>query len=280
MQHPARRLFHSLIRRPDQHVPLAEAAITIAWEDQGGADPRPLLAQLDQLADAARPGVAAAAGPAEQAAALNHVLFGQAGFYGDPRYSEQPDPANSYLDRALERRRGLPIILAIIYLEVGWRLGLPLDGLALPGHFIVRWAAPERDLYIDPFSGGTLWSKADCERQIASFYGRATPELLAMLMRPAGRGAILARVLRNLKQTYLAHGDNTRALAAVERLLLLDASDAGELRDRGLLRFRLGRIYPALADLEEYARRSPAAEDLAQIRGFARELVAKVIKAN
>lgn len=280
MQHPARRLFRSLIRRPDQQVPLAEAALAIAWEDQGGRDPRPRLAQLDQLAAAAHPAVSAAPSAPARVAALNQALFGQAGFHGDPRYTEQPDPANSYLDRVLERRRGLPILLAIVYLEVGWRLGLPLDGLALPGHFIVRWAAPERDLYIDPFSGGSLWSQADCERQIASFYGRLTPELAGVLMRPAGRGAILARVLRNLKQTHLSRGDTAHALAAVERLLLLDQSDAGELRDRGLLRLRLGRTYQALADLEEYARRSPAAPDLAQIRGFARELVEKVLKAN
>lgn len=280
MQHPARRLFRSLIRRPDQQVPLAEAAVTIAWEDQGGADPRPRLAQLDQLARAAHPAVAAAADPPAKIAALNRVLFLQAGFHGDPHYSAHPEPANSYLDRVLERRSGLPILLAIVYLEVGWRLGLPLDGLALPGHFIVRWPHPDGDLFIDPFSRGALWSQADCDRQIASFYGRLSPELTDMIMRPAGRGAILARLLRNLKQTHLARGDLARALAAVERLFLLDQSDSGELRDRGLLRFRLGRTYQALADLEEYARRSPAADDLSQIRGFARELIEKVIRAN
>lgn len=280
MDHPARRLFHGLIRRPDQQVPLAEAALAIAWEDQGGPDPRPALAALDRLAGEARPGVVAATTPYEGAAALNHCLFRLNGFRGDPRYTERPDPANSYLDRVLERRSGLPIMLAIVYLEVAWRLGLPLSGVALPGHFIVRWAAAEGDIYIDPFSGGAIWSSDDCERQIAAFYGPVSPELIRAIMRPPGRGAILARVLRNLKHTHVARQDVRRALAAVERLLLLDQSDPGELRDRGMLRLRLGRTYPALVDLEEYVRRSPAARDLEEVRALAHDLVEKVIRAN
>jgi len=280
MQHQARRLFHGLIRRPDQQVPLAEGALLIAWEDQGGPDPRPALAQLDILAGAARPAVIAAASPAEQIAAINRALFAEAGFRGDPHYSEQPDPANSYLDRVLERRTGLPILLSVVYLEVAWRLGLPLEGVALPGHFLVRWPLDAGELYVDPFGGGALWSRADCERQVATFYGAVGPELMSAILRPPGRGAILARVLRNLKQTHLARGDTALALAAVERLLLLDQSDAGELRDRGLLRFRLGRAYQALADLEAYVRRTPAANDLDQIRAFARDFVEKIVRAN
>ena len=276
----ARRLFAELIRRPDSQLPLAEAALAIAWEDQGGPDPRAALAQLDSLAAAASPTVRAATSPQARVAALNAMLFEQLGFHGDPRCYQQPDPANSYLDRAIERRTGLPILLSLICLEVGWRLGLPLLGLALPGHFLVRLADKGGELYIDPFGGGVLWSLADCERQIASFYGELNPELTAMLMAPPTRAAILTRILRNLKQTHLARDDAPRALAAVERLMLLDLSDPGELRDRGLLRLRLGRIHAAVEDLERYARENPAASDLLEIRGIVHDLMARLARRN
>ncbi|NTU80655.1 MAG: tetratricopeptide repeat protein [Chloroflexales bacterium] len=282
MQHssPARQRFASLIRRPDPQVPLAEAALAIAWEDQGGPDPHGCVAHLDAIAAAATQRVAAADDSGLRVLALNSYLFGELGFYGDPGYQRNPDPANSYLDRVLERRTGLPIMLSLIYLEVGWRLGMPVYGLALPGHFLVRLCDPEGDHVIDPFSGGATWSMADCERQIASYYGEAGPELTAMLIAAPGRGAILARILRNLKQTHMARGDTTRALAAVERLLLLDTSDPGELRDRGLLRLRAGRLNAALEDLERYARQNPAATDLAEIKSIARGMVERVAQQN
>lgn len=276
----ARRVFTELIRRPDPQVPLAEAALVVAWEDQDGPDPRASLAQLDALAAVARPGVERATDARGRAAALGAALGGELGFRGDPSCYQRPDPANSYLDRVLERRCGLPILLSLVYLEVGWRLDLPVHGLALPGHFLVRLVDDGGDLYLDPFDGGALWALADCERQIASFYGELSPELTAMIMAPPARGAILARILRNLKQTYLARDDVPLALAAVERLMLLDASDPGELRDRGLLRLRAGRAHAALEDLERYARENPAAGDLVEIKGFIREVIGRIAPRN
>jgi regulator of sirC expression with transglutaminase-like and TPR domain len=276
----ARRVFTELIRRPDPQVPLAEAALAVAWEDQAEADPRGCLARLDAFAALARPAVAAAADGPARAAALSVALGGTLGFRGDPRCYQDPDPANSYLDRVLERRSGLPILLSLVYLEVGWRLGLPMHGVALPGHFLVRLADEAGDLFIDPFSGGERWTLGDCERQIASYYGELGAEMTAMIMAPPARGAILARILRNLKQTYMAREDALRALAAVERLMLLDATDPGELRDRGLLRLRAGRAHAAIEDLERYARENPAATDLAEIKGFLRELIGRIAPRN
>lgn len=274
----ARQHFLQLIRQPDRQIPLAEAALAIAWEDQGGATPLAALDELEQLALRLR--VRLPADAEGQISAMRSALFDEGGLYGDPSCYERQEPANSYLDQVLRRRTGLPIMLSLIYLELGWQLGLPVSGLALPGHFLVRWADPDGDRYIDPFRGGALWSRADCERQIATFYGRTTPELIDWLMQPPSRSAILARILRNLKQTHLALGNVRLALAAVERLLLIDGGDAGELRDRGLLRFRAGFTYPALEDLERYARRSPAATDLGQIRAFAHDLIGKLAPRN
>lgn len=276
----ARRRFRELIRRPDPELPLAEAALAIAWEDLGGPEPREVLRELDAYVAMARPLVAAAEDAKGCAEALREVLGVQLRFHGDPTCYQQPDPANSYLNQVLERRQGLPILLALIYLEVGWRLGLPLHGLALPGHFMVRLADANGDLYIDPFGGGGLWSLRDCERQIASFYGETSPELTAMMMLSPAKSAILARILRNLKQTYLARDEAQLAIAAVDRLILLDIGDPGELRDRGLLRLRLGQAHLALEDLERYARENPAARDLGEIKGLLRELMLRLAARN
>jgi regulator of sirC expression with transglutaminase-like and TPR domain len=276
----ARSAFLELIRRADPLVPLGAAAMVIAWEDQGGPDPRPELAALDAIAATARERLLGAADRTALATTLGAVLGDELDFRGDPSCYQHPDPAHSHLNLVLRRRRGLPIMLSLIYLEVGWRLGLPIHGLALPGHFLVRLEASAGDLYIDPFNGGKLWSRDDCERQIASFYGEVSAELTAVIMEPPARGAILARILRNLKQTYLSRNELWRALAAVERLLLLDRSDPGELRDRGLLRLRVGQAHAAIEDLERYAREHPAAADLAEIKGFVRELVARVAPRN
>jgi regulator of sirC expression with transglutaminase-like and TPR domain len=276
---PARQRFASLIRRPDPTVPLAEAALAVAWEDQGGAAPWAYLGRLDAMARAVAPRVLGAEG-VERGRALAAYLFGDLGFHGDPAGYRTPDPSNNYLDRVIERRTGLPIMLSLIFLEVGWRLGLPVQGVALPGHFIVRVSDVAGDLLLDPFGGGTAWSLADCERQIASYYGQTGPELSAMMMAPPGRGSILARILRNLKQTHLTRGDTPRALASVERLMMLDASDPGELRDRGLLRLRAGSLQAALEDLERYARQNPAASDLQTIKAIATGIVEKLAPKN
>ncbi len=276
---PARRRFNSLVSRPDPLVPLAETALTLAWEDQGGPSPQAGLALLDSFTAEARLRLAHLFDPLERVAALSAYLFDEQGFYGDLHCYSQHDPADSYLDRVLERRTGLPIMLALIYLELGWRLGLPVHGVGLPGHFIVRVAHPRGDQFLDPFAGGAGWSQSDCHNQIAQFYGTANPELVRLIMAPPTRSAIIARILRNLKQTYLARNDDAHALAAVERLLLLDHTPS-ELRDRGMLRLRVGQTYAALADLERYVRENPAADDLTHIEQIARALLDRLAPQN
>lgn len=267
---PARRRFRRLIRRPDPQINLAEAALCIAWEDQGMAEPFDALSQLDAIAAATRPGVIGRRNPHVQIAALNEFIFGELGFKGNTwRYN---DPRNSFIDCVLATRQGLPITLSVIYLEVGWRLGLPVVGVALPGHFLARYVTPHMEIFIDPFNGGRLWSRADCERQIVSFYGRASPSLFQEVMEPPSRRSILARMLRNLKNTYVETEQLEAALAAIDRILMLDSADSQELRDRGLLRARLGQVSAALEDLERYARMAPQAPDLSQIRQQAQAL--------
>jgi regulator of sirC expression with transglutaminase-like and TPR domain len=275
----ARRRFQRVIRRPEEQLDLAEAALCIAWEDQGAGDPQACLRELDAIAAAARPRISGLTRPPNIVGALNGYLFDILGFRGNTwSYS---DPANSFLDRVLETRAGLPIALSVLYMEIGRRLGLPIVGLALPGHFLARYLAPDiGDVFIDSFNRGRLWSRVECERQVAGFYGSAAPALMDQFMAPPSKRAILARMLRNLKNTYVEGEDFARALAAADRIMLLEPDNAQEVRDRGLLRSRLGQLHGALEDLDRYARMAPRAADLPQLRDRAREMAARMAKGN
>ncbi len=276
--HPARTRFRALIRQPDSRLNLAEAALCIAWEDQRDGRPEESLHELDALAKQARLRLAGLAHPREIVVALNSYLFGEREFQGNTR--QYNDPANSFLDRVLETHTGLPITLSVVYLEVGWRLGLAVAGVALPGHFVVRFGAGADAIFIDPFNRGQLWSQEQCETQIATFYGHVTQEMIAQIMEPPSRRAILARILRNLKNIYAEREDVPAVLAATERVFLLEPDNPQELRDCGLLRARLGQLHRALEDLDRYARMAPHAPDLPRITQQARALAARAAEGN
>jgi regulator of sirC expression with transglutaminase-like and TPR domain len=276
--HPARTRFRALIHQPEAQLNLAEAALCIAWEDQRDGQPAESLRELDALAEQARLRLAGLTQPREIVVAFNSYLFGEREFQGNTwQYN---DPANSFLDRVLETHAGLPITLSVVYLEVGWRLGLPVAGVALPGHFLARFGAGTDAIFIDPFNRGRLWSRAECEAQITTFYGSITRELIAQIMEPPSRRAILARILRNLKNIYADREDVPAVLAATERIFLLEPDNPQELRDCGLLRARLGQLHRALEDLDRYARMAPQAPDLPRIQQQARALAARAAEGN
>jgi regulator of sirC expression with transglutaminase-like and TPR domain len=274
----ARERFRALVRKPEASLPLVEAALCIAWEDQVDALAITAMQTLQALVDDVRGRLADLPDGQAIVAALNHYLFEELGFRGNQ--DDYHNPANSYLDQVLERRTGLPITLAVIYIEFGRLLGLPIHGVALPGHFIVRYAAPEGDLFIDPFHGGRLWSYGECVQQIEAVYNEAPPELIETFLAPPTKRAILGRMLRNLKHSYLQRGEFSLALAAVERIILLDHSDPEDIRDRGLLRLRLGQTHAALEDLDRYARLAPNAADMFQLGELAASLARGVIRQN
>lgn len=278
MTSPARRRFRAIARLPDDQINLAEAALCIAWEDQGDGNPLASLRIIDAMAAAVRERITGRQGGRAIVAALNTYLFEELEFRGN--YWNYNDPANSFLDQVIARRVGLPILLSVLYLEIGWRLRLPVVGLALPGHFLVRYIdSQEGDLYIDPFNRGRLWSYAECQRQIVAFASTANPALIRQIMAPPSPRSILIRILRNLKSAYIQREQFERALATVERILIL-AFDAGELRDRGLLRARIGQWSGALADLERYAHLAPQASDLEAIRHQAQALADALAQYN
>jgi regulator of sirC expression with transglutaminase-like and TPR domain len=276
--HPARARLRALIRQPDRLLNLAEAALCIAWEDQNSGRPSESLRELDALAERVRPRLADLAQPSQIVSILNSYLFGECGFRGNTwQYN---DPANSFLDRVLATRAGLPITLSVVYMEIGWRLSLPIEGVALPGHFLVRFGLGAGALFIDPFNRGRLWSHEECETQIATFYGRVNARLVEQVLAPPERRAIVARILRNLKNLYVEAEQLPAALAATERILLLEPNNPQELRDRGLLRAQLGQVYAAVQDLDRYARMAPHAADLPRIKQQAQALAARAAEGN
>ncbi len=280
-QSSARLRFRALARQPESQFALAEAALCIAWEDHGQNNLESALRQLDDMAATVGARIDTSTAPGEIIDALNHYLFRELGFRGNTWDYDHTD--NSYLDRVLETRVGLPIALSTIYMEIGWRLGLPLAGVALPGHFLTRYRIVQdgqEELYIDPFHQGRLWSRDECEQQIRRIYGSVTAPLIETIMRPPSRQAILLRMLRNLKHTYLANQQFEPALAAVERILLLVPNEAEEVRDGALLYANLGYIQRALENLERYAALAPAAADLAEIQRYAVTLTEQLARRN
>lgn len=257
-QEDPRNQFAALVAAPDDEIELARAALLIAQEEYAYLEPERYLVRLDDLAAGARERLAGQDEPYALVNRLSEYLFDEEGLQGNQ--ADYYDPANSFLNEVLERRLGIPITLSVIYLEVGWRLGLPLRGVGLPGHFVVKYQAPEEEIVVDPFNRGIILSEAECRRLVAEATGGSISFQRGQLAAVSKR-QILARMLANLKLIYLNRRRYERALATVEYLLLVTAKPATELRDRGLIYLALGHLTPALADLEAYLMMAPNAAD-------------------
>jgi regulator of sirC expression with transglutaminase-like and TPR domain len=260
-----RRRLVDLAHRRHGETDLAEAALLIAAEAYPGLDIRRHLDRLDALAAEARASQSAAGSdPASQARWLTRFLYREQGFRGNAEHYY--DPRNSYLNEVLERRTGIPITLAVVYIEVARRLGIPARGVGFPGHFLVKHpGAPEA--IVDPFSGALLTAR-ECEQRLETALGsgqRLTAEHLA----PATPLDILVRVLRNLKRIHVEAEAWLDALAASERILLLLPDQPEELRERGLLLERLDCFDEAAADLERTLELAPEQPDAEALRAHA-----------
>jgi regulator of sirC expression with transglutaminase-like and TPR domain len=266
----ARRALGALVSGDENDIDLPRAALLVAGEEYPDLDPEPYLARLDGLGAQLRERVAGETSPERQVAELNALLFGEEGFRGNT--AAYYDPRNSYLNEVLDRRLGIPITLALVYVAVGRRAGLPLSGVGLPAHFVVAYEGPTR-LLVDAFNCGRVLSLSDCQELLRQAYGGSLTLEPAHLESTSARH-ILARLITNLKLAYQRSGDLVRALRASEQLSLV-LPTSGELRERGLLRYRLADFAGAVADLDMYLEFEPAAPDAEAIRrhlGLIREL--------
>jgi regulator of sirC expression with transglutaminase-like and TPR domain len=266
----ARARFARLVAAPDDAVDLARGALLIAAEEYPQLAAEPYLQRLDVFAERVHDRLSEESAPLVVLQELSRVLFEEEGFRGNA--GAYYEARNSFLNDVLDRRLGIPITLSVVYLEVGWRLGLPLEGVNFPGHFLVRYSGEALRLLVDPFNMGLIRFEADAQELLDRVYGGTVP-LQPGYLRPASRRDILARILSNLKGIYFNQHDDVRALAAIDRALLLRPDDAEEVRDRGLVLARLGRPDEAAPELERYLQLQPEAGDGPRIRLLLQELV-------
>jgi regulator of sirC expression with transglutaminase-like and TPR domain len=262
-QTPTRRQFGRLLARGDEAVDLARAALLIACEEYPGLDLAGYLARLEAMGSELRDRLNDEPRPERAVMALNRYLFHEQGFRGDT--ASYYDPRNSYLNDVLDRRMGIPITLSTVYMEVARRAGLTVEGVGLPGHFIVRVPMGERGLLVDPFHRGALLSEEDCQQRLDRiFAGKVKIE--ARMLAACSHRSMLERMLRNLKAIYVKEQDYARALRAAELLLQVSPDSADDLRDRGILYAALDCYAFAARDLEGYLSLVPNAVEAKELR--------------
>ena len=241
---------------------LAPAALAIARVEYPTLDVEGYLDAIDRMGDVAAARVARSGARGHDAIrVLNEYLYDEQRFTGNRERYE--DPRNSFLNEVIERRTGIPISLAVVYLEVARRAGVHVDGINFPGHFLLR-AAEERPrrhfsgevLIVDPFHGGALLSEIDCRELLRRHVGEDAA-FDQDLLEPATRHQIVVRMLVNLKRLYVRMRSFPQARFVADLLLTVDPSAVSELRDRGLLAYHLQDFSAALRDLETYLRLLP-----------------------
>jgi regulator of sirC expression with transglutaminase-like and TPR domain len=245
---------------PDQD--LAPAALAIARVEYPSLHAGGYLDAIDRMGDEAAARVARTGARGQDAIrVLNEYLYDEQRFTGNRQSYD--DPRNSFLNEVLDRRTGIPISLAVVYLEVARRADVRVAGINFPGHFLLRAADEEARLHyegdfliVDPFHGGALLSEIDCREMLRQHVGEDAAfdrDLLA----PATRHEIVVRMLVNLKRLYVRMRSFPQARFVADLLLAVDPSAVSELRDRGLLAYHLEDFGAALRDLESYLRLVP-----------------------
>ena len=236
---------------------LLPAALAIARLEYPSLDTGPYLDTIDRMGRNAAERLRGTTSTSPDAiAALNEYLYEEEGFSGNR--DSYDDPRNSFLNEVIERRIGIPISLAVVYLEIAARAGLQVTGINFPGHFLLRAgrALPGEELIIDPFHGGAILSEFDCRQMLRTHVGDEAA-FDSSLLAPATRHEIVVRMLVNLKRLYVRMRSFPQARFVSTLLLSVDPSAFGELRDRGLLAYHLEDFASALKDLEEYLRLAP-----------------------
>lgn len=256
-----RRRFTSLVREADDRLDLTEASLLIAAESYADLDLDHYRRALDRLANGAAPRLRTAASDVERVRALIDFLAGEQQFRGNQ--DDYYDRRNSFLNEVLDRRIGIPITLALVYIEVARRLDLPVVGVGFPGHFLAKYAGAA-DVVFDPFFGRVL-TEPDCAARLRAVLGADAP-FDRRYLRAATAREVLVRILRNLKQIHLQAREYEAALSCSDRILLVDPELAPELRDRGLLYQQLECFTAARADLERFLALAPDDDSAGVVR--------------
>jgi regulator of sirC expression with transglutaminase-like and TPR domain len=277
--------FAQLLGRDDGHIDLARACLMVAQDVYPGLDVERYLGEIERMALRLRGSIGPQGGAEERVVALNRYLFEELGYRGNA--GDYYDPRNSYLNEVIDRRTGIPITLAVLYMELGRRAGLPLEGVSFPGHFLVRLRLRAGMLVLDPFSGGAPLSEDELRERLQrvipeGFVDRLPVAELPLeeFLEPATKRQILARLLRNLKGIYRERDKPEQMLDVLNRMLVVAPESSAELRDRGIVYQRLECYRAALKDLSAYVEREPEAPDFDDVRERLMELSALCARLN
>ncbi|MDP2016743.1 SirB1 family protein [Hydrogenophaga sp.] len=265
--------FAALVGEEDA-FPLFEAAASIAQDEYPDLDVQQVLGDVDQMLSRVRRRCNADAGPLQRLRTLNQFFFRDMGFGGN--VNNYYDPDNSYLNAVLRTRRGIPITLAVLWLEMATGLGLKARGVNFPGHFMVKVNLPNGQVVIDPFTGQSL-SREDLSERLEPYKRRNglvddfdVP--VGLYLQAATPRDIVARLLRNLKEIHRTQEDWLRLIAVQDRLLILLPDAWSEYRDRGLAWAEMGDLRLAVNDLEIYVEHSDDTMDREAISQRVQEL--------
>lgn len=246
--------YFAALVQSDEHFPLLEAAACIAHDEYPDLDVQQLLGDVDQLLARLRRRLAPDAPALQRLRVLNQFFYGDLGFGGN--LNNYYDPENSYLNAVLRTRRGIPISLAVLWMELAQGVGLHVRGIGFPGHFMVKALLPKGQVVLDPLTGQSLSREELTERLEPYKHGSGLvgdyDVPLGLFLQAATPREILARMLRNLKEIHHSQQDGQRLLAVLDRLIVLQPDAWGERRDRGLLHADCGHTQLAVADLEAY----------------------------
>jgi regulator of sirC expression with transglutaminase-like and TPR domain len=256
-------VFRNAVDRPEEQIDLGRAALAIATQEYPDLNIEHCLSQLDGLGRAVERRLGEERNPYRTIAALNTVLFKEIGFEGNR--AEYYDPKNSFLNDVIARKKGIPISLSLLYMEVARRIGLSLAGVGFPGHFLVKYQDADDEIVIDVFNKGEILAREDLEHLLQQLY-RAQVSYQSGFLAVLGKRDILRRMLNNLKLIYLQQGEPLKALPVLDQLIILDPSSASEIRDRGFLYIKLECYVQAIQDLESYLRLLPGADDAVMIK--------------
>jgi regulator of sirC expression with transglutaminase-like and TPR domain len=262
---------------PDHRIDLGEAALVLAQLEYPNLNVGQYVEVLDDLARQAASRLVGRYDPDRTIEQLNHFLFTELGFHGNER--DYYDPRNSFLNDVLDRRTGIPITLAVVYLEITRRLGLPFYGVGLPGHFLIKYDDNRKVTFLDPFQGGRTLDRDECQDLVRSLKGDDV-FLTALDFRAVDNRHIVTRMLNNLRSIYLTTRRYRKATGVMDMILSLMPASPEEVKQRAWLHYEMRHLSRARQDLETYLSLRSDAEDAESVMDWIKEIRQSLAQLN
>ncbi len=255
----ARQRFYQEVRQDDEQINLEKAALYIAQEEYPELDVDEYLNAIDKISAEIQTRLPEEPYPLRIVQTINQYLYKDLGFSGNSE--DYYNPRNSFLNDVIDRKTGIPISLALLYLAIAKRINFPMVGIGMPGHFLIRPAVNEEmDIFVDAYHDGEILFPQDCQERLNQLAGQPV-EMRPKFLEAVTARQFLARMLTNLKGIYLNQGKIEKCLSMIERILILFPDAPFELRDRGIIYFQTNRWIEARQDLEGYLDSVPNTND-------------------